>query len=197
MDGMDIGSFEQNWPSNTISIGNEALGDIEIKTGANDTLSPAAMGMVINLASPTGADQFHGSLVYLVGPQRGMRTTHPAGPPHPPRRNSQISRWAVPSNAIAHGSSSQGAISTAMRASARPVHSLGIYRPLFPASSPSPITLVDSSSRGTLLRSSTNATADFSCPARQPRARRQLSVVRRKLRDQPIWPRRLWSALLS
>ena len=68
LDGMDIGSFEQNWPSNTISIANESLGDIQIKTGANDASSPAAMGMVINLASPVGADTYHGSLVYLLGP---------------------------------------------------------------------------------------------------------------------------------
>jgi hypothetical protein len=68
VDGMDIGSFEQNWPSNTISIANESLGDIQIKTGANDASSPAAMGMVINLASPVGADQYHGSLLYLIGP---------------------------------------------------------------------------------------------------------------------------------
>ena len=56
LDGMDIGSFEQNWPSNTISIANESLGDLQIKTGANDASSPAAMGMVINLASPVGSD---------------------------------------------------------------------------------------------------------------------------------------------
>jgi hypothetical protein len=68
LDGMDIGSFEQNWPSNTISIANESLGDIQIKTGANDASSPAAMGMVINLASPVGSDQYHGSFLYLTGP---------------------------------------------------------------------------------------------------------------------------------
>lgn len=68
LDGMDIGSFEQNWPSNTISIANESLGDLQIKTGANDASSPAAMGMVINLASPVGADQYHGSIYYLIGP---------------------------------------------------------------------------------------------------------------------------------
>ena len=68
LDGMDIGSFEQNWPSNTISIANESLGDIQIKTGANDASSPAAMGMVINLASPVGSDQYHGSVLYLIGP---------------------------------------------------------------------------------------------------------------------------------
>lgn len=68
LDGMDVGSFVQNWPSNTISIANESLGDIQIKTGANDASSPAAMGMVINLASPVGSDQYHGSLLYLIGP---------------------------------------------------------------------------------------------------------------------------------
>jgi len=68
LDGMDIGSFEQNWPSNTISIANESLGDLQIKTGANDASSPAAMGMVINLASPVGSDQYHGSFLYLIGP---------------------------------------------------------------------------------------------------------------------------------
>lgn len=67
-DGMDIGSFEQNWPSNTISISNESLGDIQIKTGGNDASSPAAMGMVINLASPVGSDQFHGTFLWLTGP---------------------------------------------------------------------------------------------------------------------------------
>ncbi|WP_162539457.1 TonB-dependent receptor [Granulicella sp. WH15] len=67
MDGMDIGSFQQNWPSNSISIANESVGDIQIKTGANDASSPAAMGMVINLGTPTGSDKFHGTVYYLMG----------------------------------------------------------------------------------------------------------------------------------
>jgi hypothetical protein len=78
LDGMDIGSFEQNWPSNSISIANESLGDIQIKTGANDASSPAAMGMVINMASPTGSDQFHGSFVWLFGPA-GLNGNNVAG----------------------------------------------------------------------------------------------------------------------
>lgn len=68
LDGMDIGSFEQNWPSNSISIANESLGDIQIKTGGNDASSPAAMGMVINIGSPVGSNQYHGSFLYLIGP---------------------------------------------------------------------------------------------------------------------------------
>jgi hypothetical protein len=79
LDGMDIGSFVQNWPSNTISISNESLGDVQIKTGANDASSPAAMGMVINLASPVGADQYHGSFLYLIGPASWNANNIPGG----------------------------------------------------------------------------------------------------------------------
>jgi len=79
LDGMDIGSFEQNWPSNSISIANESLGDVQIKTGANDASSPAAMGMVINLASPVGSDQFHGSVLYLIGPASLNANNVPGG----------------------------------------------------------------------------------------------------------------------
>ena len=78
LDGMDIGSFQQNWPSNGISISNESLGDIQIKTGANDASSPAAMGMVINMASPTGGDKYHGSFLWLFGPA-GLNANNAAG----------------------------------------------------------------------------------------------------------------------
>ena len=40
----------------TISISTEPLGDVQVKTGASDASSPSAMGMVINLATPTGGD---------------------------------------------------------------------------------------------------------------------------------------------
>jgi hypothetical protein len=79
LDGMDVGSFEQNWPSNTISIANESLGDMQIKTGGNDASSPAAMGMVINLASPVGSDQYHGSFLYLLGPASFNGNNVPGG----------------------------------------------------------------------------------------------------------------------
>ena len=79
LDGMDIGSFEQNWPSNSISIANESLGDLQIKTGANDASSPAAMGMVMNLASPVGSDQYHGSFLYLIGPASLNANNVPGG----------------------------------------------------------------------------------------------------------------------
>lgn len=61
LDGADIGSFGQNWPSNFISLSPDALGDVEVKTGAHDAAAPSAMGYVINVHTPTGSDRFQGS----------------------------------------------------------------------------------------------------------------------------------------
>lgn len=79
LNGIDIGTFEQNWPSNYISMTTEALSDIQIKTGANDASSPAAMGMVINMATPSGGDNFHGSASVLYGPQALNGNNTPGG----------------------------------------------------------------------------------------------------------------------
>jgi len=69
VDGMDVGSFKQNWPSNYISMSTESLGDVQVKTGANDASSPAAMGMVISIATPTGGNQLHGATSLLISPR--------------------------------------------------------------------------------------------------------------------------------
>jgi hypothetical protein len=79
LDGADIGSFEQNWPSNFISISTESLGDIQVKTGANDASSPSAMGMVINMATPTGGDNFHGVASLLYSPRKLNANNTPGG----------------------------------------------------------------------------------------------------------------------
>lgn len=79
LDGADLGSFAQNWPSNYISLSTEALADIEIKTGAADASAPAAMGMVINMASPTGGNDFHGSFALLLSPRSWNANNTPGG----------------------------------------------------------------------------------------------------------------------
>jgi hypothetical protein len=79
LDGADIGSFEQNWPSNFISISTESLGDVQVKTGATDASSPSAMGMVINLATPTGGDTFHGVVSLLYSPRALNSNNTPGG----------------------------------------------------------------------------------------------------------------------
>jgi hypothetical protein len=79
LDGADLGSFAQNWPSNFISISTESLGDIQVKTGAVDASSPSAMGMVINMATPTGGNQFHGVASLLYSPRSLNANNTPGG----------------------------------------------------------------------------------------------------------------------
>jgi len=79
IDGADIGSFKQNWPSNYISMSTESLGDIQVKTGANDASSPAAMGMVINMATPTGGDRYKGAASFLISPLSWNGENNPGG----------------------------------------------------------------------------------------------------------------------
>jgi hypothetical protein len=79
MDGADLGSFAQNWPSNYISISTESLGDIQVKTGGADASSPSAMGMVINMATPTGGNAFHGVASILYSPRSLNANNTPGG----------------------------------------------------------------------------------------------------------------------
>src|SRR5262245_52119793 len=79
LDGADLGSFAQNWPSNFVSISTESLGDIQVKTGAIDASSPSAMGMVINMATPTGGNQFHGVASLLYSPRKLNDNNTPGG----------------------------------------------------------------------------------------------------------------------
>ncbi len=64
IDGVDVGSFGQNWPSNYISLSTEGLGDVQIKTGVADASAPSAMGMVITVATLSGSNTFHGAAAF-------------------------------------------------------------------------------------------------------------------------------------
>ena len=79
LDGADIGSFGQNWPSNFINLSPEALGDVQVKTGGVDAASPTAMGMVINIATRSGTDQFRGNLALAFTPQAWNDNNTPNG----------------------------------------------------------------------------------------------------------------------
>ena len=97
IDGADIGSFGQNWPSNFISLSPEALGDVQIKTGAVNASAPTAMGMVINLATRSGTDTWRGAFsVALNAASAGTATTRRTAPARSPIRCRPISRAAVP-----------------------------------------------------------------------------------------------------
>jgi Carboxypeptidase regulatory-like domain/TonB dependent receptor-like, beta-barrel len=79
IDGADIGSFGQNWPSNFISLSTDALGDVQVKTGGVDASAPTAMGMVINIASPSGTDRYRGTIGTAFTPRSWNGNNTPNG----------------------------------------------------------------------------------------------------------------------
>jgi hypothetical protein len=79
LDGADIGSFAQNWPSNYVNLGPDAIADVQIKTGGVDASAPSAMGMVINVATRSGTDQLRGSVAAAIAPRRWNGNNVPNG----------------------------------------------------------------------------------------------------------------------
>ena len=61
IDGVDVGSFRQNWPGFYARLNTEAIDDVQVKTAGVDAAAPLAVGMVINIATPSGTNQLKGS----------------------------------------------------------------------------------------------------------------------------------------
>src|SRR5262245_8963950 len=81
VDGVDAGSFRQNWPGQYLGLSSEALADIQIKTAGVDAAAPLAEGMVINIATPSGTNRLKGSVgsVFTAKSWNGNNT--PGGTP--------------------------------------------------------------------------------------------------------------------
>ncbi|GAG50761.1 unnamed protein product, partial [marine sediment metagenome] len=62
LDGADMGSFRQNRADRNLTMNTDAIGDIQVKTAAIDASSPLGTGAVINVATKSGTDTFHGAL---------------------------------------------------------------------------------------------------------------------------------------
>ncbi|MBE3123182.1 MAG: TonB-dependent receptor, partial [Planctomycetes bacterium] len=65
LDGTDIGGFRQA-RADAIQLSTEAIQDVQVKTGALDASAPLGVGVVVNMATKTGTNVFHGaaSIVY-------------------------------------------------------------------------------------------------------------------------------------
>ena len=81
VDGVDAGSFRQNWPGQYLGLSSEAVDDIQIKTAGVDAAAPLAEGMVINIATRSGTNELKGSIGAVYTASRGMRTTRPTARP--------------------------------------------------------------------------------------------------------------------
>lgn len=60
VDGADMSSFRQSRPD-YIAVSSEALDDVQVKVAASDASAPLGNGVVINVAMPSGTNQFRGS----------------------------------------------------------------------------------------------------------------------------------------
>ena len=81
IDGGDVGSFEQNWPGFFARLNTEAISDTQVKTAGVDAASPLAVGMVINIATPSGTNQLRGSAAAVYTAKAWNGNNNPGGTP--------------------------------------------------------------------------------------------------------------------
>ena len=81
VDGADVGSFRQQWPAAYFGVSTEALQDVQVKTAGIDATSPLAQGMVINIATVSGTNQFRGALGTVYTAESWNSNNVPGGTP--------------------------------------------------------------------------------------------------------------------
>ena len=69
MEGLYAGNYN-DFNINRTGLSSEAIQDTEVKTGGVDAASPMGYGLVINMVSKSGGNQFHGSGVVAYQPFR-------------------------------------------------------------------------------------------------------------------------------
>lgn len=77
-DGADLGSAlgGRNF---YIAIGNEAIGDVQVKTGGVDASTPLGQGAIMNVAMKSGTNQFKGTAAATYQPWRFTANNGPEG----------------------------------------------------------------------------------------------------------------------
>jgi hypothetical protein len=61
VDGADVGSFRQGLAGLYVGLSSETLADTQVKTGGVDASAPLGVGVIVNIATPSGSSQFKGS----------------------------------------------------------------------------------------------------------------------------------------
>jgi hypothetical protein len=61
IDGADIGSFRQGLAGQYVGLSAETIQDTQVKTGGVDAGAPLGVGLIVNVATPAGTNQFTGS----------------------------------------------------------------------------------------------------------------------------------------
>jgi hypothetical protein len=69
IDGSDIGSFRQGLAGQYVGLSSEAIQDTQVKTGGVDAAAPLGVGLIVNVATPTGTNRVSGSVATVFQAQ--------------------------------------------------------------------------------------------------------------------------------
>jgi hypothetical protein len=61
VDGADMGSFRQGWAGLYVGLSTDSIDDTQVKTGGVDASAPLGVGVVINIATPSGTNRLKGA----------------------------------------------------------------------------------------------------------------------------------------
>src|SRR5262245_13649655 len=62
VDGADMGSFRQGWAGLYVGLSSDSSDDTQVQTGVVDASAPLGVGVVINVATPSGTNNYRGSV---------------------------------------------------------------------------------------------------------------------------------------
>ncbi len=80
IDGADIGSPRQSQPT-FVKFSSTTVADTQVKTGGADASAPIGVGVVLNVATKSGTNQFHGTLGTSFQPRSWNADNNPDGVP--------------------------------------------------------------------------------------------------------------------
>jgi hypothetical protein len=61
IDGADMGSFRQNWAGLYMGLSTDAVADVQVKTAGADASSPLGVGIIAQVATPSGTNALKGA----------------------------------------------------------------------------------------------------------------------------------------
>jgi hypothetical protein len=82
VDGADMGSFRQNWAGLYMGLSTDAVADVQVKTAGADASSPLGVGLITQVATPSGTDRLKGAASFVYN-SRGWNDNN-SGPGESP-----------------------------------------------------------------------------------------------------------------
>ena len=119
LEGMPASAYIDS-AAHSMGMGGDTVQDVEIKLGGADASTPLSTGVVMNIVTPRGQNEYKGSVAYAFQPMEWNATTPRAGPRRAAcrrrsRSTSGTCRSAAASSATGCGSSPPIAMPTGER----------------------------------------------------------------------------------